>query len=107
MSSSAAQAALARPGMVLMTTMFWALSMLVMLSRKMVRSFSAKFSRVRLPDTAYLYTPWPTGSFMRCICLMSREMVAWVLVIPPLLETDEQLLLGLDILLADDLRIML
>ena len=33
-----------------------------MLSRKMVRSFSAKFSLVRLPETAYLYTPWPTGS---------------------------------------------
>ena len=48
----------------------------------MVRSFSAKFSFDRLPDTAYLYTPWPTGSFTRCICLMSREMVAWVLVMP-------------------------
>ena len=56
--------------------------MLVMLSRKMVRSFSAKFSFVRLPDTAYLYTPCPTGSFTRCICLMSREMVAWVLLMP-------------------------
>ena len=56
--------------------------MLVMLSRKMVRSFSAKLSLVRLPETAYLYTPCPTGSLIRCICLMSREMVAWVLVMP-------------------------
>ena len=71
-----AQAAEARPGMVLTTTMFWALSTLVMLSRKMVRSFSAKLSLVRFPETAYLYTPWPTGSLIRCICLMSLEMVA-------------------------------
>ena len=53
----AAQAAEASPGMVLTITMFWALSTLVILSRKMVRSFSAKFSLVRFPDTAYLYTP--------------------------------------------------
>ena len=45
--------------MVLTTTMFWALSMLVTLSRKMVRSRSAKFSLARLPETAYIRENFP------------------------------------------------
>ena len=52
MLSKAAPAALARPDMVLMTTMFWAASMDVMLSRQILRSLSATFSRVRWLDTA-------------------------------------------------------
>ena len=35
-----------------MTTMFWALSTLVMLSLKMVRSLSATLRRARFTDTA-------------------------------------------------------
>ena len=52
MPSMAAPAALARPGMVLSTTIFWATSKEVMLSLKMVRSRPARLSDAFRSETA-------------------------------------------------------
>ena len=99
MPSRAAQAALARPGMVLMTTMFWALSMLVMLSRKMVRSRSAKFSlRPVAGDRIFIHSL--AHGLLDEVQLLDVPGDGGLGAVDPVrLQPGQQLLLGLDILL--------